>query len=187
VPTTLSPDGRSRPPHLRTWRDGWRHLRFLLLFSPRWLFLYPGAAIFVIGLLLSLLLLPGPVAVAPHVVLDVHSLIVSCFAMLVGAQCLCFGIVARRYAAARGFLPAKPALDRWGPWLTLERALAGAGIVLVAGLAGLVYCVVAWASVDFGAINYPSIFRILTVSSTLVALALQVAFTAFLSAIFDAA
>ena len=60
IPTTLSPDGRDRPPHLRTWRDGWRHLRFLLLYSPRWLFLYPGIALFVLGIVVSALLLPGP-------------------------------------------------------------------------------------------------------------------------------
>ena len=186
VPTTLAVDGRSRPPHLRTWRDGWRHLRFLLIFSPRWLFLYPGAAIFAVGLLLSLALLPGPVTVAPHVTLDTHSLIVACLAMLIGAQSVGFGIIARRYAAARGFLPVKPILAQFDSAVTLERVLMVSGAMLVIGLAGILYCVFTWASVDFGELSYGSLVRILTVSSTLVALALQAAFTAFLSAFFDA-
>src|SRR5262249_38700268 len=105
VATTLSPDGRKRPPHLRTWADGWRGLRFLLLYSPRWLFLYPGALIFSFGLALSLLLLPGPVEILPHVTIDIHSFTVACMAMLVGAQCLSFGVIARYYAASRGLLP----------------------------------------------------------------------------------
>ena len=100
VPTTLSPDGRSRPPHLRTWRDGWRHLRFLLLFSPRWLFLYPGLLIMALGAVLVFTLLPGPMPLTQHVTLDIHSIVVGCLAVLIGAQCLSFGIIARRFAAS---------------------------------------------------------------------------------------
>src|SRR5205823_11735672 len=85
VPVILSPDGRSRPPHLRTWQDGWRHLRFMLLFSPRWLFLYPGLVLFVVGSGLSLVLLPGPVMVA-GVRLDIHTLLVAGFLALLGYQ-----------------------------------------------------------------------------------------------------
>ena len=84
VPTTLRPDGRDRPPHLRPWRDGWRHLRFLLLHSPRFLFIYPGVALIMLGLLGSALLARGAVRVSPRLELDIHSLVVACFAVLIG-------------------------------------------------------------------------------------------------------
>jgi hypothetical protein len=184
VPTTLSPDGRSRPPHLRTWQDGWRHLRFLLLFSPRWLFLYPGIAILAFGLALTVLLLPGPIGVAPHVTLDIHTFIVGCLALLVGTQCISFAFVSRRYAESRGFLPRSPG-DRARFPYSLEKALIGACLILLLGVGGIAYCVLQWASLDFGPIAYPALVRILLISSTLVALAIQVALTAFLSALFE--
>ena len=184
VPTTLSPDGRTRRPHLRTWRDGWRHLRFLLLFSPRWLFLFPGIASFAFGIALTVLLLPGPVVVAPRITLDIHTFIVGCLALLVGTQCISFAFISRRYAASRGFVPL-PASNRSPPRYSLERVLIGAGVVLLIGLGGVAYCILRWAALDFGPIAYPALVRILLISSTLVALAIQVALTAFLSALFE--
>ena len=86
VPTTLSPDGRSRPPHLNTWQDGWRHLRFLLMFSPRWLFYYPSLFILLFGVILTVMLAPGAVTISANLTLDVHSMIVACFCTLVGLQ-----------------------------------------------------------------------------------------------------
>jgi hypothetical protein len=185
VPTTLSPDGRSRPPHLRTWRDGWRHLRFLLLFSPRWLFLYPGLIIFAIGALLTFALLPGPITIAKGITLDVHSVVAGCITMLIGTQCISFALVARRYAAARGLLPAEYALKRYVSPLTLERSLIVAGLLLVAGLVGVARCILVWAGEDFGPLRYGELIRLLVVSGTGVALALQIAFTSFLSAMLD--
>ena len=90
VPTTLKKDGRSRRPHLRTWRDGWRHLRFLLIFSPRWLFFYPGLALLLFGAALSILLLPGPVYITPNISLDIHTFLVSAVTILIGMQCILF-------------------------------------------------------------------------------------------------
>jgi glycosyltransferase involved in cell wall biosynthesis len=185
VPTTLSPDGRSRPPHLRTWHDGWRHLRFLLLYSPRWLFLYPSAVISTIGLLLSFVLLRGPVSILPGVVMDIHSLIVACTAVLIGAQVFSFGIIARRYAAARGLLPASVQLRRLKGIVTLERLLILSAVVLVLGLAGLIHSVATWAAANFGPLQYGTMIRTLLASCSLIALALQVGFTAFLFALFD--
>jgi glycosyltransferase involved in cell wall biosynthesis len=185
VPTTLYPDGRSRPPHLRTWRDGWRHLRFLLLFSPRWLFFYPGIVILASGALLSLALLPGPISIAPNVTLDAHSLIVGCLAILVGMQCISFALISRRYAALRGFLPPSSRIDRYRHLITLERVLLPAAFLFLLGLAGIVYCVFRWAETDFGPLRYAELIRILTLSSTAVALGLQIAFTAFLMALFE--
>lgn len=185
VPTTLSPDGRSRPPHLRTWRDGWRHLRFLLLFSPRWLFLYPGLITFVLGAILTFALLPGPVSITPGITLDVHSIIVGCITMLIGTQCISFAIVARRYAAARGLLPADYRLRRVLSPLTLERTLMFAGVLLIAGCAGVFHCVNTWREAGFGPLQYDELLRLLLVSGTGIALATQIAFTSFLSAILD--
>ena len=185
VPTTLAKDGRSRPPHLKTWRDGWRHLRFLLLFCPRWLFLYPGIAVLAFGLILSLVLLPGPIAVSPGITIDVHTLIIGCFAVLVGTQLISFSIVSRRYAEARGFLPGSQYPDDYGDWLTLEKILVPAIILFVLGLGGIVYCVFGWVAVDFGPLHYPELIRVLTVSATVVAMGLQIAFTAFLMAMFE--
>lgn len=185
VPTTLSPDGRSRPPHLRTWRDGWRHLRFLLLFSPRWLFLYPGLITFVLGAILTFALLPGPVAIARGVTLDVHSIIVGCITMIIGTQCISFAVVARRYAAARGLLSADYRLRKAVSPLTLERALIFAGVLLVAGAAGLIHCLNIWRGAGFGPLRYGELLRLLLVSGTGIALATQIAFTSFLSAVLD--
>ena len=100
TPTTLKPDGRSRPPHLKTWRDGWRHLRFLLLHSPRFLFIYPGVALIVLGLVGSALLARGAVRVSPRIELDIHSLVVACFAVLIAL--VMFGALARRYQMVEG-------------------------------------------------------------------------------------
>lgn len=185
VPTTLSPDGRSRPPHLRTWTDGWRHLRYLLLNSPKWLFVYPGAAILTFGAILTVVLLQGPVQVLPGVVLDTHSLIVGCMAMLVGASCLSFGVIARSYSATRGFLPVNTRLARVKAYATLERTLLCAGVLAFAGLSGLGYAIWQWAAADFGALEYNGMVRILTVSCTLIALGLQLGFAAFLGALID--
>jgi glycosyltransferase involved in cell wall biosynthesis len=88
VPATLKKDGCSRPPHLRTWRDGWRHLRFLLIFSPRWLFFYPGHALLLFGTVVSMLLLPGPVYITPNISLDMHTFLVSAVSFLIGMQCI---------------------------------------------------------------------------------------------------
>ena len=95
VPTTLDVDGRSRPPHLHTWHDGWRHLRLLLMLCPRWLFLYPGLALIVLGALGTAVLFPGPVMLTSRIELDEHTFLVAAVAILVGGQVICFGIVAR--------------------------------------------------------------------------------------------
>lgn len=185
VPTTLSPDGRSRPPHLRTWRDGWRHLRFLLLFCPRWLFFYPGLILIGFGAFLSLLLLPGPFAVTPGVALDVHSLVVGAFTTLIGLQAVSFAVIAQRFAVARGFLRASPSLRRFLGIFTLERVLVGAAVILLAGIGGLIWSVAQWASAGFGPLEYGELLRVLTLSMTGIAIAFQLVLTAFLGAMIE--
>src|ERR1700751_5437928 len=146
VPTTLSPDGRSRPPHLRTWRDGWRHLRFMLLFSPRWLFLYPGLALFAAGVLLSAALLPGPLRVG-GVRLDIHTLLVAGFLALLGYQLVLFAVFTKIFAIREGFHPPHPALERVFKYVTLEVGLAAGAFMALAGIVALIVAVVSWQSV----------------------------------------
>ena len=122
VPTTLSPDGRGRAPHLRSWRDGWRHLRFLLIFSPRWLFLYPGLVLLVVGIIGLLALLPGPLAIA-GIVLDIHTMLFASLAVIIGNQTVQLGLFSRLYGTRAGLLPDDPTIGRLFAFTTLERGL----------------------------------------------------------------
>ena len=185
VPTRLAKDGRSRPPHLRTWRDGWRHLRLLLLFSPRWLFFYPGFAMIALGLASALLLLPGPVQIAPGVRLDVHTLLVSCISVLLGVQSITFGMLARRIAAARGIVPASPQYGRVLKGLTLERLLQSGGVLAALGAGGIVRAFLQWRSVDFGPLEYGFVMRLMIVSVTMIATGVQLALAGFLAGVME--
>ncbi|WP_244284136.1 glycosyltransferase family 2 protein [Agromyces badenianii] len=151
VPTTLDKDGRSRPPHLRSWRDGWRHLRFLMLFSPRWLFLIPGLVAFFVGLLGTVALSFGPL-VFGAVGLDVSSQVYLAALTVVGWQAVLFALLTKLYARHEGFyLPRSQAFERFAERATLESgALIGLGLVLVGIVIGIVQ-VVAWGSAGFGA------------------------------------
>jgi hypothetical protein len=184
VPTVLHKDGRTRPPHLRTWRDGWRHFRFLLLFSPRWLFLYPGLVLAVLGTFGMIALSSGPVMVE-SIGFDINTFMVSCFSVLVGVQSISFAVVARQSAANRGLLPASGRADRILKQLTLERLLVIALLIGFTGTTGVIWCVAQWASVSFGSLRYASLLRILIPSMTGVASALQLAFTAFLAGVIN--
>ena len=184
VPTTLQRAGRSRRPHLRTWRDGWRHLSFLLLYSPRWLFLYPGLFLLAFGLFTAFTLLPGVVKVG-NVAFDIHTFTVACIAVLVGIQALSFGVVARRFATANQLLPPSRAFSGILDAFTLERVLLAAAIIALCGVAGVIACVVQWASTNFGPLEYSKILRVLILSLTAIAIAMQLALTGFLSAIVE--
>jgi glycosyltransferase involved in cell wall biosynthesis len=158
VPTVLSPDGRGRPAHLRSWRDGWRHLRLLLLFSPRWLFLYPGAALLVIGAALTAMLYFEPLRIG-SAALDIHSMLYASAATLVGLQLCLFGLFARVSATTAGLLPRQPSLDRLLRVLTLERGLvAGAGLA-IAGLLWSAVAFSAWRDAGFGALDPRVVMR----------------------------
>jgi len=159
VPTTLAPDGRSRAPHLRTWRDGWRHLRFLLLYSPRWLFLYPGLALMIAGTLLGLWLLPGPRAVG-NVVLDVHTLVYAMSFILLGYQAIAFAVFTKVFAISEGLLPDDPALDKMFRYITLEVGLVVGVLLTVAGLVTSIRAVGAWGNVHFGPLDYSHTMRL---------------------------
>ncbi len=182
VPTVLSPDGRSRPPHLKTWRDGWRHLKFLLLHSPKWLFVYPGLVLIVLGLIGSALLARGPVQVG-HIELSVHTLVVSCFSILIGAQLVMFGGLARRYSVIEGFLPPPSNFGAVVAGLTLEPVLRLALVIFLLGVAGTGLSVWSWARTGFGQLHYESVMRLLVPSLTAVTASVQLAASAFLASL----
>ncbi|MBS0295130.1 MAG: glycosyltransferase family 2 protein [Proteobacteria bacterium] len=184
TPTTLKPDGRSRPPHLKTWRDGWRHLRFLLLHSPKFLFIYPGLALIAIGLVGAAFLAPGAVQITPTVQLDIHTLVAACFAILMGVQLVMFGSLARRYAMIEGVLPPASSFRSFLMGLSLEVVLRAAGVLFVAGAAGAVWAVATWAQTGFGPILYNDTMRILVLSLTAVATSIQLAASGFLASVF---
>ncbi|QUD87850.1 glycosyltransferase family 2 protein [Phenylobacterium montanum] len=184
TPTTLKPDGRSRPPHLKTWRDGWRHLRFLLLHSPRYLFIYPGLALIVTGLVGGALLARGELAITPQIKLDIHSLVVACFAVLMGVQLVVFGALARRYQALEGVLP-PGTFHKFLLGLSLEWILRAALVIFVGGVVGATWAVAHWAGSGFGPILYNDVMRVLVISLTGVAVAIQLAAAGFLASVFS--
>lgn len=179
VPTTLQKDGRDRPPHLRTWRDGWRHLRFLLSFSPRWLFLYPGLAMILGGGALMLRLMYGPLRVA-GVTLDVHTMLYAAALVLVGVQVTLFAIMARTYAITAGLLPADPLLKSLWKRITLETGLVLSAVFIVLGLAIGAQAVVGWRDRAFGPIDPVDTMRLVIPSMLLLVIGVQGCFASFI-------
>lgn len=180
VPTILHKDGRSRPPHLRTWRDGWRHLRFLLIYSPRWLFLYPGLLLLLMGTLLGFFIMQGPVGLFEHVVLDTNTLLYAGAFMIVGYNAMTFGIFTRAYAVQAGFLPSKDALDKAFNVFTLEVGLIIGILILLTGIGGTFYSLSIWKESNFGQLEYSSILRIVIPSVVAIIIGLQTVLASFL-------
>ena len=159
VPTTLAKDGRSRPPHLHTWRDGWRHLRFLLLFSPRWLFFVPGLVVFVLGIVIGAAVIPRPFDIG-SVSFDVDTLVAASAMVVIGFQSVLFALFTQVYASAEGFLPEDKRVRHILKTLSLERGLLAGGGLAAAGIIGLVFSFVYWNSARFGALNYDHALRL---------------------------
>jgi glycosyltransferase involved in cell wall biosynthesis len=159
VPVTLSPDGRSRPPHLRSWRDGWRHLRFLLLYSPRWLFLYPGMLLVFLGLATGLWLLPHPRTIG-DVTFDVHTLLYSAAAIFIGFQSIVFALFAKIFAITEKLVPQDPQLDRLLRSINLEKGLCVGGVLTVLGLLASLYALSDWGGRLFGPMDPSRTFRV---------------------------
>ena len=178
VPTTLSSDGRGRAPHLRRWRDGWRHLRFLLLLSPRWLFVYPGALLMLVGTLAMLWLLPGPRRVG-SVGLDVNTLIYAGAAIVCGFQALAFGVLAKTYAIQAGLLPDDPRIASLRRLLSLEVGIVAGSVLTLAGLAGSAAAVGFWGDRSFGALDPRVTLRMVAPAATALVLGMQLVFSSF--------
>jgi glycosyltransferase involved in cell wall biosynthesis len=178
VPTTLSPDGRSRPPHLRSWRDGWRHLRFLLLFSPRWLFLIPGVVTFFVGVLLSLWLIPGPQTIGRWT-FDVDTLTYALGLVLIGAHISVFAVSARVFGTQEGFLPPNPKFERIFNYINLEVGLLFGAALLLVGLGILAYALHIWHGAGFGNLSPQRMLRLTLPSATCFMLGVEAIFGSF--------
>jgi glycosyltransferase involved in cell wall biosynthesis len=178
VPTTLSPDGRSRAPHLKPWRDGWRNLRFMLLYSPRWLFFYPGLFLMLAGIAIGLWLLPEPRPVG-RVVLSVHTLLYAAIAVLVGFQAVLFSVLSRIYAMCEGLLPPSARLERLFKYITLEVGLGVGILVFLGGLTGSILAVVKWGQSGFGPLDASRTLRLAIPSAMALMLGCQVILASF--------
>jgi hypothetical protein len=184
VPTTLSPDGRSRPPHLRSWRDGWRHLRFLLLFSPRWLFLYPGFVLFLLGAIGMVSLAPGPKTVG-SITFDIHTLLYASAAMTVGFQSMQFWAFAKIYGMRERIVPPDPWFRSLVSVVTLERGLIFGGLLLLGGVATSIYALSSWGLQAFGPLQASDTMRLVIPSVTAILFAFQIAYGTFFLSVLE--
>lgn len=174
VPTTLRPDGRSRAPHLRTWRDGWRHMRFLLAFSPRWLLFYPSLVLQIVGFLGLVLLSFGPAQIG-GVGFDVHTMLAAATMFIIGLQGVGLSLIARSYAAHLGLLP--PLSGRWSMRLvktSFERGLLFGGVLLILGIACFVFAVASWGATGFGELDVVETMRLPILGMVLIVSGFQI-------------
>ena len=178
VPTTLKKDGRSRPPHLKTWSDGWRHLRFLLLYSPRWLFLFPGLALMTVGLALVAWLLPAERPLG-HVNLGVDTLAYAAAAVLLGFQLAFFGVAAKVFAITEGLLPEDPDFQSWFRYITLETGLGAGVVLLLIGLGIAASSMLGWAHTGYGHLQPVEMMRHTLPAMLCLMLGTQVCFASF--------
>lgn len=178
VPTTLSPALRTRAPHLRPWRDGWRHLRFLLLFSPRWLFFYPGVALMLTGFIVTVVLLPGEIRVL-GAGFDVHTLVYASALIVVGYQAILFAGFARIYAMTAGFLPHKRWIEDLSERVSLEAGVLAGLALIVAGLAMSIVALLDWGGSGFHQLDYRDTLRLVIPASTMLILGVQTVLASF--------
>lgn len=184
VPTTLARDGRSRPPHLRTWRDGWRHLRFLLTYAPRYLFLYPGLALAVPGTLGVGVLSTGSVGIA-GIELSATTMLFAAMAVLLGSQLIGFGVVARLYGVASNLWPSSASVERFRTRFSVERGCIFGGLLVALGLGGTGAALVQWGDAGFGAMEPVQLMRLAIPAMLATVLGLQTIFTSFLIGLID--
>ncbi|HTD24386.1 MAG TPA: glycosyltransferase family 2 protein [Terriglobales bacterium] len=178
VPTTLSPDGRNRPPHLRTWHDGWRTLRFLLLYSPRWLFLYPGILLILFGAAGTFWLLPGPQRVG-QVVFDIHTLLYALMSILLGFQAIAFATFTKVFAISEGLLPEDPRLMKAFRYIKLETGLLVGVLLMLVGFGGSVLAVSDWSARQFGPLNPFQMLRLVSPSVVALTLGFEIILSSF--------
>ncbi len=179
IPITLHKDGRDRDPHLRTWRDGWRHLRFMLLYCPRWLFIVPGLSLFTIGMLVGTLLLPGPVVVN-GVTFDTNTLLLASMSILIGFNLTTFGIFSKAFATSVGFLPKDQLFDKTIGGSSLELGIVIGAIVCLGGIGLLSLGIWHWHIQQYGPLSYPSSLRLIIPGTTALTLGIEIIFSSFL-------
>lgn len=184
VPTTLSPDGRSRPPHLRTWRDGWRHLRFLLTHAPRMLFLYPGLAAMALGTAGVAILATGGVDIA-GVEFSATTMLFAAMLVLLGSQLVGFGALARLYGVSSGVWPGSASVDRFRRLFTVERGCILGGVLFALGTTGAAGLFAAWMHAGFGAMQPLVMMRLAIPAVLATVIGLQTVFTSFLIGLVD--
>jgi glycosyltransferase involved in cell wall biosynthesis len=182
VPTTLKKDGRSRPPHLRSWHDGWRHLRFLLMFAPRWLFLYPGLIALILGVVLSAVLIFTPIVVG-GVGFDVSSLLYTSALGVIGYQSVLFWWLTKLYATREGFLPASDSYRKLSDAWTLERGVLLGVALFLLGFIWSIVQVVGWSNVEFGGLDARTAIRGAAPSAVLMIVGFQTILMSFFAGI----
>ena len=178
VPTTLSPAGRDRPPHLRSWRDGWRHLRFLMMYSPRWSFLYPGLTLMIGGTAMALWLLPGPRSVGT-VTIDIHTLLYAIMAILIGFQAVTFSVFTKVFAVTEKLMPEDPRLNWLFRHFRLETGLAVGGLLIAAGVGLAVYSLFLWDVHNFGPMDPERLVRVVASTIVLFTMGVQICLASF--------
>lgn len=178
VPTTLSPDGRSRPPHLRSWRDGWRHLKFLLTHSPRWLFLYPGLFFFIIGIILMVVLSITPFSIG-NIIFDVNTLLYGAMFTIIGVQLISFAVFSKVYSMSIGLFPKDNKLIKALSSFSLEAGLILGLVLVTAGIVFSIYALNLWGHEGFGPLIHDKIMRITIPSVTGIVIGIQIIFSSF--------
>jgi glycosyltransferase involved in cell wall biosynthesis len=178
VPITLYPDGRGRAPHLRSWRDGWRHLRFMMLMSPRWLFLVPGLLLVVAGAVVCAALLPGPLHFS-WIGFDTSTMLVGAMMLLLGFQVIVYAFFSRLFAVSEGLLPPDPLLNKIFRYVTLETGIIAGSTAALGGLLLLIYATVLWGQHGFGPIDYSKSQRIVIPAVTAIIVGVQIVFSSF--------
>jgi glycosyltransferase involved in cell wall biosynthesis len=178
VPTTLAKDGREHPPHLNTWRDGWRHLRFLLIYSPRWLFLYPGLFFMLAGLILSIILMTQSLNIG-RVRLDIHTLLYANTLIILGFQFISFFAFAKLFAITSGLLPQSKNFDKLFRYFNLEKGILAGIAVIITGIALSVRALVLWESVSFGNLDPIHVLRLVIPGCTCIILGTQILLNSF--------
>jgi glycosyltransferase involved in cell wall biosynthesis len=184
VPTTLSPDGRSRPPHLRSWRDGWRSLRFFLLLSPRGLFLYPGLVLLTIGLVGFTDLIATDVHLG-RITLAEHTFVIACTAIIIGTQAIWFWVFAKVTAIRQNLLPPDPEFDRWRSVVSVELGTVAGITFILLGFFGNAGALIYWSSLSFGSIQHAFLIRFVSASCMLMVLGFQTLYSVFLLYLLD--
>ncbi|WP_454063178.1 glycosyltransferase family 2 protein [Candidatus Nitrospira salsa] len=179
IPITLHKDGRDRSPHLRTWRDGWRHLRFMLLYCPRWLFLLPGFLLFIIGMTTGTILLTGPVTMS-GITFDTNTLLIAAMTILAGFNLIAFGVFSKTFGISVGFLPKDKIFEQLVERIPIEIGIISGGLVTIFGLGLLTLGTWYWYTTGFGPLSYPESLRLIIPGTTALTLGVEMIFSSFL-------